>query len=314
MVSEAGQNLLLSSTTFAPLDWRMYLPIAFQQLHPWLQRWKDVERLTRVYYYLRHFPEICYTLEHWIHIATPSKCQAPAFTVIFMLRFGVETDYTARSDWTNWLINGLRSSSIHIHGTIHGTPTVHSMDVLPQTMFKSKLRTTHTGFPAKIGAILPYPRAFLTCNPSVALSCRGPRRPLQSFMVDHHRHGSTNHKQKHGLKMAAPSKLQQQGATKVPHTFCANLILLQNDCLNRVYMSSYMEYSRVTWLRIAGPIRGWGIPFYGAIHTGLTWPCNGGKPNCLPHTHLNLTCMYNIQIICVFRTNTNDFMMILYSG
>jgi len=47
---------------------------------------------------------------------------------------------------------------------------------------------------------------------------------------------------KHGLKMAAPSKLQQQGATKVPHTFCANWNLLQNDCLNRVYM----EYSRVT--------------------------------------------------------------------
>ena len=108
---------------------------------------------------------------------------------------------------------------------------------------------------------------------------------------------------KHGLKMAAPSKLQQQGATKVPHTFRANWNLLQNDCLNRVYM----EYSRVTWLRIAGPIRGWGIRFYGAIHTGLTWPCNGGKPNCLPHTHLNLTCMYyiyiyyNIQIICVFH-------------
>ena len=121
--------------------------------------------------------------------------------------------------------------------------------------------------------------------------------------------------------MAAPSKLQQQGATKVPHTFCANWNLLQNDCLNRVYM----EYSRVTWLRIAG-IRGWGIPLYGAMHTGLTWPCNGGKPNCLPHTHLNLTCMYmyvyiynnNIQTLYVYFVQTRRtilwwFYMILSS-
>jgi hypothetical protein len=172
MVSEsAGQNLLLSSTTFALLDWRMYLPIAFQQLHPWLQRWKDWPECIIICGGIsRKFA----TVEHWIHIATPSKCQAPAFTVIEAQVWSWDWLYILHGMIEKWLINGLRSSSIHIHGTIHGTPTVHSNDVLPQTMFKSKLRTTPpTGFPAKIGAILPYPRAFSTCNPSVALSCLG---------------------------------------------------------------------------------------------------------------------------------------------
>ena len=132
-----------------------------------------VERLTRVSYYLwRHFPEICYcrTLNSHCH-----PKQMSSTSIHCHWGSGLELRLTILHGMIEkWLINGLRSSSIHIHGTIHGTPTVHSNDVLPQTMFKSKLRTTPpTGFPAKIGAILPYPRAFSTCNPSVALSCLG---------------------------------------------------------------------------------------------------------------------------------------------
>lgn len=132
-----------------------------------------VERLARVYYYLwRHFPEICYcrTLNSHCH-----PKQMSSTSIHCHWGSGLELRLTILHGMIEkWLINGLRSSSIHIHGTIHGTPTVHSNDVLSQTMFKSKLRTTPpTGFPAKIGAILPYPRAFSTCNPSVALSCLG---------------------------------------------------------------------------------------------------------------------------------------------